>query len=133
MKSGSYHINRIITILIIIGYLVVNIMMQINFFKGNNIFEKYQLAVSAADAVQIAQKAYYAKTAFLLILLILQVICGNFYRSFAWAISFYSIVMLCFFGIKVITILYVLGGLLSLSSYYYESYFSGKMSRRSIP
>ena len=126
MQTNTYKINKIITILIIIGYVVVNILMQINFFKGNNIFGKYQIAISETDAVQIAQKAYYAKTTFLLILLILQVIGGNFYRSFAWSISAYSIIMLCFFGIKVITILYLLGGLLSLSSYYYGCYLKKK-------
>ena len=126
MQTDAYKFNRIATILIIIGYLVVNIMMQVNFFSGNNIFNKYQVATSEANAVQIAQKAYYAKTAFLLILLILQVISGNFYRSFAWAISIYSIIMLCFFGIKVPVIMYVCGGLLSLSSYYYGSYLKKK-------
>ena len=122
MKTDSYKINRIVTILIIIGYIVVNISMQINFFSGNNIFDKYQVATSATDAVQIAQKSYYAKTGFLLILLILQIIGGNFYRSFAWSLSVYSLIMLCFFGIKVPTILYAFGSVLSLSSYYYESY-----------
>ena len=110
------------TILIIIGYVIVNISMQINFFSGNNIFDKYQVATSATDAIQIAQKSYYAKTGFLLTLLILQIIGGNFYRSFAWSLSVYSLIMLCFFGIKVPTILYALGSVLSLSSYYYESY-----------
>ena len=57
METGSYKINRIVTILIIIGYIVVNISMQINFFSGNNIFDKYQVATSAKDAVQIAQKS----------------------------------------------------------------------------
>ena len=122
MKTDSYKINRIVTILIIIGYIIVNISMQINFFSGNNIFNKYQVATSATDAIQIAQKSYYAKTGFLLVLLILQIIGGNFYRSFAWSLSVYSLIMLCFFGIKVPTILYALGSILSLSSYYYESY-----------
>ena len=129
MKADSYIINRIVTILIIIGYLSVNTMMQVNFFNGNNIFDKYQVATSETDAVQIAQKAYYAKTGFLLILLILQVIGGNFYRSFAWSLSIYSIMMLCFFGIKIPTMMYVFGGLLALSSYYYGSY----IKKKSIP
>ena len=118
--------NRIVTLLIIIGYVVVNIMMQINFFKGNNIFDKYQIAVSAEDAVKIAQQAYYAKTGFLLILLILQVIGGNFYRSFAWSLSAYSVMTLCFFGLKLPIILYLFGGALSLFSYYYGNYLKKK-------
>ena len=126
MKTDSYTINRIVTILIIIGYLSVNTMMQVNFFNGNNIFDKYQVATSETDAVQIAQKAYYAKTGFLLILLILQVIGGNFYRSFAWSLTIYSIMMFCFFGIKVPTALYAFGGFLALSSYYYGSYIKKK-------
>jgi len=127
METTIYNkFNRIITILIIIGYVVVNIMMQINFFKGNNIFDKYQIAVSAEDAVKIAQQAYYAKTGFLLILLILQIVGGNFYRSFAWALSAYSIMTLCFFGTKLPVVLYLFGGLLSLFSYYYGNYLKKK-------
>ena len=125
-NRGANKVSRIITILIIIGYVVVNCMMQVNFFNGNNIFDKYQVAASASDAIGIAQKAYYAKTGFLLILLILQVIGGNFYRSFAWSLSGYGIMMLCFFGIKVPVILYVFGGLLSLLGYYYGNYFQKK-------
>jgi len=126
MGTETYKINRIVTILITIGYLVVNILMQINFFGGNNIFDKYQVHTSAIDAVQIAQKAYYAKTGFLLILLILQVTSNNFYRSFAWSFSIYGIMMLCFFGFNVTTGSYAFGGLLSLSSYYYGSYLKRK-------
>ncbi|MDR1054267.1 MAG: hypothetical protein LBL90_00165 [Prevotellaceae bacterium] len=67
MKADTYKINRIITILIVIGYVLANISMQVNFFKGNIIFDKYQVAISAADTIQIIQKTYYTKMGFLLI------------------------------------------------------------------
>ena len=60
------------------------------------------MATSATDAVQIAQNAYYAKTVFLLILLVLQVTSGNFYRPFAWPIFTYAVLMSCFFGRKLL-------------------------------
>lgn len=126
MQTNYYKFNKIVTIIIVLGYVVVNVTMQINFFNGVNIFDKYQVASSDVDAVHIAQKAYYAKTGFLLLLLIFQVIQNNFYRSFAWAMTIYGGIMLFFFGVKMPTLLYVSGGLLALISYYYGSYLKNK-------
>jgi len=126
MQTDTYKLNRIITILIIIGYAITNVLMQIDFFGGNPIFNKYRLALDTDDAIKIGQQAYYAKTAFLLSLLILQVISGNFYRSFAWAFSIYCVIMLCFFGVVLPTIAYMFCALISLSSYYYGSYLKRK-------
>lgn len=127
MKStNAYKLNHIITLIIVLGYVVVNVTMQINFFKGINIFDKYQIAISPQDALDIAQKAYYAKTGFLLLLLILQIIENNFYRSFTWSMTIYGMMMIYFFGIKTPTILYISGGLLAFGSYYYGSYLNKK-------
>ena len=45
--------------------------MQADFFAGRDIFAKYQQTANAVDALRVAQEAYYAKTGFLLLLLIL--------------------------------------------------------------
>ena len=57
-------------ILFVLGYVLVNVRMEVAFFSGQDIFSKYQVATSPADALRIAQDAYFAKTAFLLILLV---------------------------------------------------------------
>jgi len=126
MQTDPYKINRIITLLFILGYIIVNVMMQFNFFSGHNIFDKYQVAASAGDAIQIAQRGYYAKTNFLLLLLIFLVVSRNIYRSIAWSLAVYCVMMLIFFGLNFTTGLYAFGGAICLISYYYGSYLKTK-------
>jgi hypothetical protein len=44
---------------------------EIDFFTGRDIFAKYQETATAVDALRVASEAYYAKTGFLHILLVL--------------------------------------------------------------
>lgn len=110
--------NRIMMILVVAGYAVVNIRMQLVFFGGGNIFAKYQVATSAADAHRIAQDAYYAKTAFLLLLLIL--LTFKVAPALAAGISFvtYSIIMVVFFGFNGTTTAYFIGSVALFASYF---------------
>ena len=65
MSINREFVNKAVIWLAVIGYLVVNIRMQFNFFAGRNIFEKYRVAADTAQALSIAQQAYYAKTGWL--------------------------------------------------------------------
>lgn len=122
MKQHAFLINRVVTILIVIGYGIVNILMQINFFSGVNIFDKYQISSSALDAVRIAQDAYYAKTGFLLLLLILQVLRVNFHLALAISFTAYAVTMISFFGIVTSTSMFAFGAALALFRYGYGYY-----------
>ena len=64
-------INRIVILVVVAGYVVVNVLMQIDFFAGRNIFAKYKETATAVDALRVGEEAYFAKTGFLLILLVL--------------------------------------------------------------
>ena len=44
-------INQLIIIVAVAGYLIVNILMTVNFFAGQNIFSKYQVASSRKGKV----------------------------------------------------------------------------------
>lgn len=104
--------------MVIAGYLIVNVAMQLDFFAGRDIFAKYQVATSAAHALVIAQKAYYAKTAFLLILLAL-LACGvSFPLSFGLSFVVYAICMLVFFGLGRPTVLYSVASVALMGSYF---------------
>ncbi|MBC9249589.1 hypothetical protein A9179_04800 [Pseudomonas alcaligenes] len=110
-------INRFISLLVIAGYLVVNLTMQVDFFAGHDIFAKYQVATSAEQALQIAREAYYAKTAFLLILLILLALRVPFGLGFGVSFLAYALIMLAFFGLGRSTAIYLLAAGLLLGSY----------------
>ena len=58
-------INRIAMVVVVAGYVLVNLLMQADFFAGRDIFAKYQQTANAVDALRVAQEAYYAKTGFL--------------------------------------------------------------------
>lgn len=110
--------NLLIMMLVVAGYVVVNIRMQINFFGGHDIFSKYQVASSATDAPRIAQDAYFAKTGFLLLLLIL--LTFDVPVGLAAGLSFlsYSAMMVIFFGFNVSTTAYAVGSVVLLGSYF---------------
>lgn len=118
-------LNRITIWLVIIGYLVVNIGMQIKFFANQNIFDKYQVATDAVDALSIAQHAYYAKTAFLLILLVLLASRVPFGLGFGLSFLSYAVLMFIFFGLGTATMLYLVAAIALLASYF--------ISRKSPP
>jgi len=113
------NINKITIWLVVIGYLVVNVRMQVEFFSGRNIFAKYHAAANAVEALSDAQHAYYAKTAFLLVLLFLQACNMSFGLSFGLSFFAYAILMLIFFGFGTATTLYLLGSAALLASYFY--------------
>jgi hypothetical protein len=75
---SSMSLNRIVSFIIVAGYLLVNIRMQMVFSAGpptpeHNIWSKYQIATTWQDALRIAQEAYYAETGWLVLLLVLLV------------------------------------------------------------
>jgi hypothetical protein len=113
-------INRFISIVVVAGYIIVNLLMQVDFFAGRNIFAKYQTTTTAVDALKVAQEAYYAKTGFLLILLVLLTFRTTFALAFALSFSAYAVMMLVFFGIKLPTALYLIGAFALMGSYLLE-------------
>ena len=113
-------INRLLIILIVAGYAVVNITMQLDFFAGRDIFAKYQVASDAVQALRIAQEAYYAKTAFLLLLLILLTCRVSFELGFGLAFLAYAVLMLAFFGLGRSTAIYLGAAVALLGSYAWE-------------
>lgn len=90
-------LNRIVIYLVVFGYVIVNIFMQMDFFTGRNIWAKYyqvdtgltsnQNQEFGTGELEAGRKAYYAKTAFLLYLLILLVFNVPFPLGFG--ISFF--------------------------------------------
>ncbi|WDS36717.1 hypothetical protein [Pseudoxanthomonas sp.] len=110
-------INKVVIWLVVLGYLFVNVSMQLDFFAGRNIFDKYQQANDAVQALSIAQHAYYAKTAFLLILLILLASNVRFGLGFGVAFLAYALTMLAFFGIGAVTLVYLGAAIALLASY----------------
>ena len=86
-------INRIVIWVVVAGYTVVNVLMQIDFFAGRNIFAKYQETATAVDALRVAEKAYYAKTSWPVLLLILSAFGVPFALAFALSMSVYVIIM----------------------------------------
>jgi hypothetical protein len=113
-------INRIVILAAVAGYLLVNIGMQIDFFAGRDIFSKYQEASSPAEAHLIAEKAYYAKTAFLLILLVLLTCNVPFGLGFGLSFLAYAAIMLVFFGLGRMTAAYLAGSTVLLVSYFID-------------
>lgn len=113
-------LNRIAIIVTVAGYTAVNVLMQINFFQDKDIFAKYQEPTSLSNAVDIAQDAYYAKTAFLLILLILLTFRVSFPLGFAISMTVYAVLMLAFFGLTVPTTLYAIAAVALISTYLYD-------------
>lgn len=114
-------INRVLVLLVLLviaGYLLVNISMQIDFFAGHDIFAKYQVATDAADALRIAQQAYYAKTAFLLLMLVLLACRLPFELAFGLAFLAYALLMLAFFGVGRPTAVYAVASVALLASYF---------------
>jgi hypothetical protein len=110
-------INRIVIFVVVAGYVAVNLLMQFDFFAGRDIFAKYQETTTAVEALRVAQQAYYAKTGFLLILLILSAFRMSFPLGFALSFSAYALMMLAFFGIKLPTLLYLGGAVALVASY----------------
>jgi hypothetical protein len=96
-RGTDMSINRIVILVVVAGYVVVNVLMQIDFFAGRNIFAKYKETATAVDALRVGEEAYFAKTGFLLILLVLS----------ALSLSAYVIMMLVFFGINLSTALHL--------------------------
>lgn len=115
-------INRILILAAVAGYLFVNIGMQVDFFAGRDIFSKYQQASSPAEAHLIAEKAYYAKTAFLLILLVLLTCNVPFGLGFGLSFLAYAAIMLAFFGIHMITAAYLVASVALLGSWFVGQY-----------
>lgn len=114
-------LNRTLILLVVIGYVIVNLTMQIDFFAGRDIFAKYQPSATPAEASVIASKAYCAKTAFLLILLVLMTCRMRFELSFGLSFLIYALTMLVFFGIGRSTILYSAASLALLASYFWTN------------
>jgi hypothetical protein len=108
---------------VVAGYVVVTLLMQIDFFAGRNIFAKYQETATAVDALRVAEKAYYAKTSWLVLLLVLSVFGVPFALGFALSMSVYVIIMLVFFGIKLPIAIYLIGAIALLGSYFYSYFF----------
>lgn len=113
-------INKCVIWLVVLGYVVVNVTMQVDFFAGHDIFDKYRKAATAGQALSIAQQAYYAKTAFLLALLVLQACSVRFALAFGLAFALYAALMLVFFGLSLVTALYALAAVALLASYWVE-------------
>ena len=67
--------------------------------------------------LRVAQEAYYAKTGFLLLLLILMVFGVSFPLGFAVSFSAYAIMMSVFFGVKLPTALYLAAAVALLATY----------------
>ncbi|MBM7060666.1 hypothetical protein JQX08_08080 [Pseudomonas sp. UL073] len=126
-------INRLLIILIVAGYAVVNITMQLDFFAGRDIFAKYQVASDAVQALRIAQEAYYAKTAFLLLLLILLTCRVSFELGFGLAFLTYAVLMLAFFGPGRSTGIYLAGSVALLASYLWERLRNKQRGKLSPP
>jgi hypothetical protein len=118
MSINKAFIHKATIWLAVIGYLVVNVRMQLNFFAGRNIFEKYRVAADAAQALSVAQQAYFAKTGWLLLLLILLSCNVPFGLGFGLSYVAYATTMLVFFGLNVTTTIYLLTALAVLASYF---------------
>lgn len=112
-------LNRALILLVVIGYVIVNLTMQIDFFAGRDIFAKYQLSATPTQAAIVASKAYYAKTAFLLILLALMTCRMRFELAFGLSFLTYALTMLAFFGVGRSTIVYAVASLALLASYFW--------------
>jgi hypothetical protein len=100
------------------------------FFAGpptpeHNVWSKYQIATTWQDALRIAQRAYYAKTGWLVLLLVLLVFNapGGFASGLSYA--FYATAMLIFFGFNTSTTIYTVGAALLLASYFVKWRSSG--------
>jgi ABC-type polysaccharide/polyol phosphate export permease len=119
-------VNRILIFLVVAGYVLVNVNMQLDFFAGHSIFDKYQVATNAGQALVIAQQAYYAKTAFLLMLLVLLTLNVPFALGFAVSFLAYAIAMLVFFGPGKATTIYLVASLALLASYVLERFRTGR-------
>lgn len=120
-------LNKLLIYLVIAGYLVVNVLMQINFFTGKNIWAKYylkdtkQTAVVASDVsaeVEAGRKAYYAKTAFLLVLIIFLAFNVSFPLGFSISFVLYAALMLIFFGLNRTTGIFMAASMCTLVSYF---------------
>ncbi|MDH4580732.1 hypothetical protein E8F20_02455 [Pseudomonas sp. BN415] len=122
-------LNRILILLVVAGYVVVNISMQIDFFAGRDIFAKYQATTSAADALIVAKQAYYAKTAFLLTLLILLALRVPFELGFGVSFVTYALLMLAFFGLERSTTIYLVASVALLGSYFWDRIRSRRGSK----
>lgn len=118
ITRSAMSLNRIAIFVVVAGYLFVNIRMQNDFFAGRDIFSKYQVATSLENGLHIAQEAYFAKTSFLLILIILQAFSVPFGLALGLSFVAYAIEMLVFFGFNTSTTLYVVGAVFVLASYF---------------
>lgn len=116
-------INRIAIWIVATGYILVNGMLQIDFFVGRNVFAKYagkNPPTGSVDMLSIASDAYYAKTGFLLILILLQVAGLSFALSLAVSLTAYAAMMLAFFGVEPPTVLFAMGGLSLIATYLWD-------------
>jgi hypothetical protein len=118
-------INRIVIWIFVLGYLGVNVRMQLVFFSGppsaeQNIWSKYQIATSTVDALRIGQDAYYSKTGWILILLILQALRVPFGLALGLSTVCYVVAMIAFFGFNASTTIYSISALALLISYFAE-------------
>jgi hypothetical protein len=116
-------INRIVIFLFVGGYLFVNISIQMVFFAGppnvvHNIWSKYKIATTWQDALRIAQDAYYAKTGWLVILLLLQAFSVPFGLALGLSFACYAIAMLIFFDFNPSTTAYAVAAVALLASYF---------------
>ena len=120
-KIKSMSINAIIIWIFVLGYLWVNVHMQLIFFSGppsaeQNIWSKYQIATSTVDALRIGQDAYYSKTGWILILLILQALRLPFGLALGLSAVCYAVAMVAFFGFNASTTIYSISALALLVS-----------------
>jgi hypothetical protein len=123
LKIKPMSINTIIIWIFVLGYLWVNVRMQFIFFSGppsaeQNIWSKYQTATSTVDALRIGQDAYYSKTGWILILLILQALRMPFGLALGLSTACYAVAMVAFFGFNASTTIYSISALALLVSYF---------------
>ncbi|EPG74945.1 hypothetical protein LEP1GSC058_1633 [Leptospira fainei serovar Hurstbridge str. BUT 6] len=125
------NLNKMIIYIVVLGYVIVNGSMQLDFFAGKNIWEKYykvevsspaeQNIIERMTEVEAGRNAYYAKTVFLLTLIILLVFNVPFRLGFGISFVFYASIMAVFFGMNRATIVYSFASVLTLASYFISS------------
>jgi hypothetical protein len=131
-NENSISLTQIAIWLIVAGHVLFNGTLQVAFFTGGNVFGKYTVGNAPDDAVsmlEVARNAYYAKSAFLLLLVILLAARVWFSLSLAISLSTYAITMASFFGFTYTTVVYLLGALLLVGTYLYD----GRPRRLMVP
>lgn len=100
--------------LFLICYVTVHVLFEVNFWSmpDSTVFDKYATAAGTLSAMDIAERVYFTKATWCVLLIVLQAFGLRFYTALALSFLVYGVELLAFFplrGYAVLNLLLAIG------------------------